>query len=445
MSTQNQIESTMTGSDVLELLESGQDGVAEWNRLRQSGAQGPLAFKFDTNYLDYDSPLNLQGSDFGGCVLSDSNLEGANLTGAHLYQTDMSGVLLYSTKLVGAHLVRAKLDGASVDGARFDRADMHEASLVGIRLGQFEEGASFCGVHADRADMKGANLTSSDFSHAQLRDADLSGARLTGSRFDGADLSGADLRSADLQDTSFIGANLDGADLRNARLDNAILDESRMIDSRLEGANLSGCSVYGVSAWDLKIDSSTIQKDLTIARRGGTSITVDDLEVAQFVYLLMNNARLRNVIDTITSKVVLILGRFTSERKVVLDRLRDTLRGGDFDFVPIVFDFDKPASRTTAETIATFAGMARFVIADLTDAKSILQELREIVPSSPSLPVQPLLLEGQDEPGMMDSFHRYPWFLTPYVYKDPEDLLARLSAVVEPAATMAARIRDNNA
>jgi hypothetical protein len=193
------------------------------------------------------------------------------------------------------------------------------------------------------------------------------------------------------------------------------------------------------------LDERTRQRDLNIARVGETAITVDDLEVAQFMYLLMNNSRLRQVIDTITSKVVLILGRFTEERKLVLDALRQALRGGGFDFVPIIFDFDKPVSRTTTETIATLAGMARFVIADLTDAKSVLQELREIVPTSPSLPVQPLLLDTQEEPGMLDSFRRYPWFLQPVLYPDLEGLLACLGDVIGPAVRMSSELRAQDA
>jgi hypothetical protein len=39
-------------------------------------------------------------------------------------------------------------------------------------------------------------------------------------------------------------------------------------------------------------------------------IQVDNLAVAPFIYLLLKNETIRHVIDTITSKVVLILGPF---------------------------------------------------------------------------------------------------------------------------------------
>jgi len=46
-------------------------------------------------------------------------------------------------------------------------------------------------------------------------------------------------------------------------------------------------------------------------RDGGEPvITVDNIEVAQFIYLLLNNRAICNVIDAIASKAVLILGRF---------------------------------------------------------------------------------------------------------------------------------------
>jgi len=67
--------------------------------------------------------------------------------------------------------------------------------------------------------------------------------------------------------------------------------------------------------------------------------------------------------------VVLILGRFTDERKAVLDALREELRKRDY--LPILFDFDVPARRDITETMSLLARMARFVVADITDAKSI--------------------------------------------------------------------------
>jgi len=142
---------------------------------------------------------------------------------------------------------------------------------------------------------------------------------------------------------------------------------------------------------------------------------VDNLEVAQFVYLLLNNARIRHVIDTITSKVVLILGRFKDERKVVLDAIRDELRKRDY--VPVLFDFEKPASKDRTGTISTLANMARFIIADLTDPSSVPHELATVVPGT-IVPVQAILLEGQREYAMFpDLVRRYRWVLEPYQYK----------------------------
>ena len=172
-------------------------------------------------------------------------------------------------------------------------------------------------------------------------------------------------------------------------------------------------------------------------------ITVDNIEVAQFIYLLLRNDKIRQVIDTITSKIVLILGRFTPERKAVLDALRDELRRRDY--LPILFDFDKPASRDITETISLLARMARFVLADITDAKSIPQELMVIVPDLPSVPVQPLLLRDSGEYGMFEHLKRYPWLLPIYHYETQDQLITVLGdQVIEPAERKASELRSAN-
>ena len=108
---------------------------------------------------------------------------------------------------------------------------------------------------------------------------------------------------------------------------------------------------------------------MVITRPYEQVITVDNLDMAQFIYLLLHNEKIREVIDTITSKAVLILGRFTPARKIVLDAMQEELRRRNY--LPILFDFEKPASRDLTETISTLAHMARFIIDDLTEAKSI--------------------------------------------------------------------------
>jgi hypothetical protein len=230
------------------------------------------------------------------------------------------------------------------------------------------------------------------------------------------------------------GASLIRADLKDADLQGAIL-----VDADLTDADLTGCRVHGVSAWGVKLEGAK-QQNLIITRKNEPEITVDNIEVAQFIYLLLNNQKVREVIDTITSKAVLILGRFTEERKPVLDALRGELR--QRGYLPILFDFEKPHSRSTDETITLLARMARFVVADISDAKSVLQELRAIVPDIPSVPVQPIILATQEEPGMFDFYRPYQWFLPVHRYETPAQLLAELhQRVISPAEAEVVRLR----
>src|SRR5207253_3695589 len=133
-------------------------------------------------------------------------------------------------------------------------------------------------------------------------------------------------------------------------------------------ATLTGCSIFGISAWGVELEGAT-QDSLVITSANEPRITVDNLEVAQFIYLLLNNSKIRDVIDTVARKAVLILGRFTPERKAVLDALREALRTNGY--LPILFDFEKPSSRNFTETVKTLAHLSRFIIADLSDPASI--------------------------------------------------------------------------
>jgi hypothetical protein len=213
-----------------------------------------------------------------------------------------------------------------------------------------------------------------------------------------------------------------------------------LVNTDLTGADLTGCQVYGISGWGLKLEGAK-QQNLIITPENEPEITVDNIEVAQFIYLMLNNQKIRDVIDTIGKKAVLILGRFTAERKSVLDAIREELRRRDY--LPILFDFDKPANRDVTETISLLARMARFVVADITDAKAIPQELNVIVPDLPSVPVQPLLLRESSEYGMFEHYARYPWVLPLYRYETPDQLIAALGEqVIEPAERKALELHS---
>jgi hypothetical protein len=272
------------------------------------------------------------------------------------------------------------------------------------------------------ADLSSANLSKANLYGADLRKADLVGADLSSANLSKADLFGAELTGAKLLGANLVGAELIRADLRNANLSEANLSAARLhwallIKTNLDGANLSGCSVYGISAWDVTLSGRTNQHGLIITPSNEPEVTVDDLEVAQFVHLLLHNDKIRRVIDTVGKKGVLLLGRFTEGRIAVLERLREELRKRDY--VPIVFNFDKPETKDFTETVRLLAGLSKFVIADLSSPKSAPYELGAIV-SQTMIPFQPIIEDDQTAFAMLEDLQRkYDWVFPTLKYSSP--------------------------
>ena len=270
-----------------------------------------------------------------------------------------------------------------------------------------------------------------DLSRALLIDAELRGINLANANLERANLRSSTLSRANLRRANLRGADLRAASLRRARLDyadltGAVLRYTSLAEAGIEGATLTGCEIYGTSAWNLR-GTPRDQSNLVIrANRNDPAVSVDDLEIAQFVYLLLHNDKIRNVIETVGKKAVLILGRFTDERKAVLDAVRELLRRRGY--VAMLFDFAPSRRRDLTETIVALAHMSRFVIADLTDPRSIPQEVTSIIPGLPSVPVLPVVLAAQSEYSMFEHWRRYPWVLPLFRYKDQAHLLKRLEA-----------------
>ena len=330
-----------------------------------------------------------------------------DLSGINLSRLDLSNANLTFTNLVGANLETTILVGANLSYSDLRDANLHSA------------------------DFRSAKLTMAFLQNTNLEAAILIGADCNRANLSKGDLSESDLSGANLSEAILIGANLSRANLSEVNLEGANLKTAILSETNLERANLTNCLIYGISAWDVQLQG-TIQNNLVITPLDQPTITVDNLKLAQFLYLLLNQKEVRNIIDIFSTKTVLILGSFMAERKVMLDALQDALRSKGY--LPMFFDFEKPESRDITETISTLAHLARFIIADMTDAKSIPQELAYIVPQLPSVPVQPLLLASASAFGMFEYFNRYPWVLPLHLYKDQASLLQSLEEkVIAPA------------
>lgn len=356
-----------------------------------------------------------------------------------LSEADLREANLYKANLYRANLSESNLCGANLNWINLCKANLHKANLSWANLYR----ANLCETNLREADLSGAYPSGADLSKANLIEANLCRADLSKANLIKANLSKANLSWANLRKANLNRADLSGADLSRAYLYKATLNETNLsrvvlIGTNMESAILNGCIVNRVCAWELELEGA-MQNDLIITPLGEPVITVDNLEVAHFIYLLLHNEKIRHVIDTITSKIVLILGSFTKERKSMLDAIKDELRKRDY--LPVMFDFEKPAGRDLTQTISTLAHMAKFVIADIIDAKSIPAELERIVPDLPSVPVQPLILDSEYEYALFENVRRYPWVLEPYRYKNQGELLATFDKnVITPAEKKAEEI-----
>ena len=303
------------------------------------------------------------------------------------------------------------------------RPDLSGADLIGADL----IGADLIAAYLSFADLTGANL-----SGVKLIDVNLIGANLSGAYLSGADLIGANLSGAYLSGANLSGAYLSGANLTSADLTDADLSGTRLVETDFTNATITGCRTYGASAWNVTL-VGTVQHNLVITKEGEPVVTVDNIEVAQFIYLLLHNEKVRDAIDTIGKKGVLLLGRFTGGRIAVLERLREELRKRDF--MPMVFNFDKPETKDFTETVRLLAGLSRFVIADITNPRSAPLELQATVPEY-MIPFVPILERGEEPFAMFRDLwikHR-EWVLDPIRYPSVDRLIEVLDAeIVKPA------------
>lgn len=323
---------------------------------------------------------------------------------------------LSEANFAGANLRGANLRGVNLEGADMVETDLQEANLLGAKV--VEANLHHANLH--KADLGFADLTFASLSEANLTAARLWKADLTAATLSGANLTGANLTMTMLRETDFT----------DAILAEAILDYAILVETNLRRANVTGCSVCGLSAWNIHLDEAH-QADLVISSPNEPAIIVDTLEVAQFLYLFLHNKQLHQIITTIASNMVLILGRFTAERKPFLEAMRDELRVRGY--TPLLFNFEMPLSHDFSASLRTLARLARFIIADLSRHKSISQELRSLL-SDTAVPVQPLLNGSRKLYQMFPDFKHYSCVLPGYRYNSLAELQTTFEEkVIKPA------------
>jgi uncharacterized protein YjbI with pentapeptide repeats len=378
----------MANTEQIAILKTG---VTHWNRWREKNPR---------------EQVDLSGADLGGLKLNEVNFLRTNLTGA----------ILIKSQLEHAHLTGADLTGASLEGANLEHVNARNAVFDRVAA----SGANFEVSTLRGAHFRNAHLAGARFHRAYLRETDLSD----------ADLDRAWLRFANLERARCARTNFRGADLRHAS----------MVETDLRGANLSDVHVFGISAWSTRTDADTRQ-DLIVGDGAANDapLRAHDLHTAQLLALMLDGIGVRQVFDSVTSKLVLVLGSFSPGEKPVLDALRLALlsRG----YVAVTFDFERPSSRDYAETVLSLVGMSRFVIADFTNAKEVRAEVAQAHRQYRRVPIVPIVRQGEPLPvTMANSFSDQDLDLL-VRYKDVDHLVETLDeSVIDPAEALASRI-----
>lgn len=351
---------------------------------------------------------------------------------ANLEHADLSGLNLENCNLAKADLRCAQIEGVNFSGANLWLANLESA------VGRY---ANFFQANLSQSNLSRTLFDEADFSSSSLIRADLRGASLLKANCALANCVFADLFGADLRGASFITANFTQANLQNAKLSGSNLFGALLLETDLRGADLRACQVHGAAVWDVRLEGAN-QSNLVITK-GEPHVQVDDIEVAQFIYLLLNRHKLRNVLTTLGDKAVLILGRF-AERKEFLDALGSKIRR--LGYLPIIFDFERPTNRDLEETIKILAGLSLFVIADITKPSSVPFEIHAIVPNY-MVPFVTIQQRGEAAFSMFDDLPRkYDWALPLLKYDTDETLLTAFERkIVGPALAKLEDVRRRKA
>jgi hypothetical protein len=140
------------------------------------------------------------------------------------------------------------------------------------------------------------------------------------------------------------------------------------------------------------------------------------------------------LMSELTKHRVMILGRFSKRRLAVLKAVQAKLAEHPNRYEPELFTYERPESRDLIESVMGFAALSRFVVADLTEPRSIQAELQAIIPNYQSLPVVPILAAGAKEFSLFAALARRPNVVPTVHYRGIDDLRSKIDREIVPRA-----------
>ncbi|WP_116367569.1 pentapeptide repeat-containing protein [Parahaliea mediterranea] len=235
-------------------------------------------------------------------------------------------------------------------------------------------------------DFSGMDLSGVSIYNAFAEGLNLRNAYFVGAHFEEGDFSRADFSGATFRDTRFNKTIFTGACFEGASFVNCNLNRVNLVGANFKVARITETVVYGIAAWDMAVADDVEQSRLVIEKTyalyseliaGGTiPLMVDDIELAQFVYYLNNHRKMRDTLNILNDRGVLLLGRFQDGGLERLYRVRDWFQNQGY--MPMIFDFARPDNLSLSETVVTMAGLSKFVVADLSGG-SVPAELQSIL------------------------------------------------------------------
>ena len=238
----------------------------------------------------------------------------------------------------------------------------------------------------NQVDFSGINFADVSIHKAFAEGLNLRNAFFSETFFEEGDFSRADFRGATFINTRFNKTILTQADFSGATFKNCNLNRVNLVGADFCVKEITETVVYGIAAWDLVTSEKSKQSKLVIEKtyelysdfieRGTVPMMVEDIELAQFVYYLSQHKKLRDALNILNDKGVLLLGRFKDGGLERLYSLRQWLQRNGY--MAMIFDFDRPANLSLTETVVTMAGLSKFVLVDLS-GPSVPAELQSIV------------------------------------------------------------------